>query len=75
MDAARVTNSINHALKEIRDTSEDAVARAAEQAGQMARGAAEQVDKAAHRNPWYFVGSTAALAALAGFFLGRKTKI
>lgn len=50
------------------------VHQAREKVVDVTKHAAKSVDTEAHRNPWAFVGIAAFLAAVIGFFLGRKSK-
>lgn len=74
MDTAKALNTFNTALKEIRDTSSESVTEIANQAADTAKQASIEVDRAARRHPWYFVGAAAVLAGVAGFVAGRKSK-
>lgn len=82
------TNSINETLKmldeaagassqEIKKMGQESIAYlsdAKDKVIKTTKDAALKVDKTAHESPWYFVGATAAVVGLAGFFLGRKSK-
>ncbi len=76
MKAARVNGltSFNGALNEMREASSESVAKIAEQATETAKQAVTEVDRSAHRSPWYFIGGAAALAGALGFYAGRKLK-
>ena len=56
----------------IKESAVSSLAQAKERAVIMSKNAAENVDEAAHKNPWVFIGGTAAVSAILGFLLGRK---
>lgn len=74
MNTAKMMKSFGNAVEEIRDSSSEAVAELATQAAAKAKEATMQVDREAHRRPWYFIGAAAALAGVLGFVAGRKLK-
>jgi ElaB/YqjD/DUF883 family membrane-anchored ribosome-binding protein len=74
MEAAKVTNTLTHAMKDIRDVSEQKMGQAKEQVARVTKEAGQEVDKMVHRSPWYFIGGTALAAAALGFYAGTKLK-
>ena len=50
------------------------LAQAKDKVVETSKDAARKVDQSAHNNPWYYVGATAAVVGVTGFFLGRKSK-
>jgi len=74
-DAAREsTKEIKGVLTEIRDTSKEALFNTQEKLVEEGRKTARFVNYSAHKNPWQYIGATAAVASVAGFLAGRKSK-
>lgn len=85
---SKKANSINETLRmldeaasesssEIKKMGKESIAYLAEAKDKVVestKNAAKKVDEKAHESPWYFVGATAAVVGIAGFFLGRKSK-
>ena len=60
-------------LAVLRDAAAEKLMELREGATASTKEAAVFVDRAAHKNPWAFVGGVAALTGLVGYVLGSKT--
>ena len=68
------SKNLSHALNEVKDAASDSILKARDRVYSTSKDAAQKIDQSAHRNPWAYVGGAALVSALAGFFLGRRTK-
>ncbi|MGK5086546.1 hypothetical protein WDW86_03230 [Bdellovibrionota bacterium FG-2] len=59
-------------VRELRDASGESISRVKNRIVETTRETSQKVDKSVHESPWRFIGGAAAVAALLGFFLGRK---
>ncbi len=63
---------IKGVVREIREASSESVTRVKDRIVDSSREVSQKVDQSVHNSPWAYIGGAAALAAIAGFFLGRK---
>ena len=73
-DALHLLEKANQRLKQMATNAGEEAAEATGRALWMSKKAAKRIDRSAHDNAWKFVGATAALAALAGFYCGRAMR-
>lgn len=87
-DEQKKSSSINDTLRMLDEASEESsnelkkmgreslayLSQAKDKVVEKSKEAAKKVDESAHESPWYFIGATAAIVGIAGFFLGRKSK-
>lgn len=70
---AEIKPEVKGAFREMREASKESVVQAKDKVVETTKEAAGKVDETAHKHPWYFVGGSAALAGILGFFLGKKS--
>jgi len=63
---------VRDAFREMREASRESMVHAKDKVVETGKEAASQVNKTAHQHPWYFIGASATVAGILGFFLGRK---
>ena len=64
---------IKDTYRGFRDASKVSLMRAKAKVVESSKHAAQTVDNAVHENAWTAIGTTAAIASIAGFVAGRKT--
>jgi len=67
-----VAPEVRNVMRTIKDQSMKAVQDVSHKTKEMARNSAKEVDRSAHSSPWLFIGASSLVAAIGGFFLGRK---
>lgn len=71
---AEVKPEVHSALSEIGGAVSESIGEAKERVVATTRETAHKVDESVHEHPWAYIGGAAAMFALVGFLLGRRSK-
>ena len=71
---AETEGNLVKSLSDVRKQAFEAAVHARDVGVEKAREIAGDVDKHVHRNPWPYIGGTAAIGLLLGYILGRNRK-